>query len=117
MITVVVSMPMHLVSEANVREHHMARAKRVQQQRAVTRMCLAPRFMGANPEFRQPGWTVRITRIGKRTLDGDNLQSACKAVRDGVADALGLDDGDPRITWAYAQSIGSRYEVRIEVSK
>ena len=35
---------------------------------------------------------VTLTRISARGLDDDNLQGAFKAVRDSVADALGVDD-------------------------
>jgi hypothetical protein len=50
-------------------------------------------------------------------LDGDNLQSGFKAVRDGVADWLGVDDGSGLIDWQYCQrSSGPKvYKVEIEV--
>jgi hypothetical protein len=50
-------------------------------------------------------------------LDGDNLQSGFKAVRDGVADWLGVDDGNSLVDWQYAQrSAGPKvYKVEIEV--
>lgn len=57
---------------------------------------------------------VTLTRVGPRTLDTDNLAGALKGVRDGVADALGIDDGDPRITWCYDQRKGT-YGVQIDV--
>jgi hypothetical protein len=57
---------------------------------------------------------VTITRVSPRALDGDNLQRACKAVRDGVADALGCDDRDKCIEWRYAQLKGP-YAVLIAV--
>lgn len=46
---------------------------------------------------------VTIIRVGKE-LDSDNLQSACKGLRDGIADTLGVDDRDPRVRWEYAQT-------------
>ena len=37
-------------------------------------------------------------------MDSDGAQCACKAPRDGVADALGLTDADDsRIIWRYEQ--------------
>jgi hypothetical protein len=58
---------------------------------------------------------VRLTRIGPRKLDSDNVAGACKATRDGVADWLGVDDGDEsRVRWVYAQERGA-YGVRVEV--
>jgi hypothetical protein len=61
--------------------------------------------------------TVVLTRVAPRKLDGDNLQSGFKAVRDGVADWLGVDDGNGLVDWQYAQrSAGAKvYKVEIEV--
>jgi hypothetical protein len=60
---------------------------------------------------------ITLTRIAPRKLDTDNLVSACKGVRDGIADTLGVDDGDERITWKYAQRKGKpkQYAVEVEV--
>jgi hypothetical protein len=46
---------------------------------------------------------VTITRLAPRQLDTDNLAGACKHVRDGVADWLGIDDGDLRVAWVCEQ--------------
>lgn len=46
---------------------------------------------------------VVLTRIAPKSLDGDNLTSALKAARDGVADAFDVDDRDSRYTWVYDQ--------------
>jgi hypothetical protein len=40
-----------------------------------------------------------------RELDSDNLQGSLKWTRDSIADTLGLDDGDCRIRWLYAQVV------------
>jgi len=59
---------------------------------------------------------ITLTRIAPRRLDpGDNLNSSMKAVRDGIADALGIDDGDARLTWKYAQRKGNPKEYAVEV--
>lgn len=59
--------------------------------------------------------TVTLTRVGPRKLDGDNLAGAFKAVRDSVADAYGVDDGDERYTWICKQRLGKEYAVEIEI--
>jgi hypothetical protein len=61
---------------------------------------------------------VIITRIAPRELDGDNLQGAAKGLRDGIADRLGVDDRDPRVSWLYAQERGKprEYAVRISIT-
>lgn len=49
-------------------------------------------------------YRVTFTVYRKRLLDvGDNGPSALKPTRDAVANFLGLDDNDPRITWDYQQ--------------
>ena len=64
-----------------------------------------------------PGpWVVTLTRHGPRKLDDDNLSAAFKRIRDGVADALGVDDGNRRrVRWEYKQRRGA-YEVGISIA-
>lgn len=51
--------------------------------------------------------TITLTRKGARLLDDDNLASAFKHVRDGIADACGVDDSKRGpITWVYTQETG-----------
>lgn len=57
---------------------------------------------------------VTITRSGPRKLDDDNLQGACKYVRDQIAREVGVDDGSDIYTWIYKQVIGS-YAVTVEI--
>jgi len=113
----IVVLPLRLVSEANARQHWSKRAKRAREQRSLALMSLytglrARGWVGASIGFA----TVTLHRVGKKMLDSDNLQRSAKAVRDGVADALGVNDADPRVAWKYTQGVGPRYEVRIEVS-
>lgn len=109
-----VRMSMRLVSLTNQREHWAARSKRAKEQRAVTAMALRSRVRGVELPLE-----IAILRIAPRRLDSDNLQSACKHVRDGVADAIGVDDGDERLTWHYGQTTGGpgAYAVYIEVAR
>lgn len=59
---------------------------------------------------------IVLTRRGPTAgLDLDNLQAAFKAVRDGVADWLQIDDGDPRLHWTYRQGRAASWAVVIEV--
>lgn len=57
-----------------------------------------------------------MIRVGPVKLDDDNLRGALKACRDGLADALGVDDGDSCLTWAYGQKQGKRDEWSVEVT-
>lgn len=56
---------------------------------------------GGAPE--QSGLRVTITSYRRRLLDGDNFQGGAKLLRDEIAKTLGVDDGDPRIEFEYAQ--------------
>ena len=38
-----------------------------------------------------------------------------KAIRDGIADAIGINDGDDRLEWEYDQRTEGRYAVEVEV--
>lgn len=61
-------------------------------------------------QFRRPGAFKRadvlIRRISPRKYDSDGWIAAAKPLRDGIADALGLPDNDPRIVWSYDQDQG-----------
>lgn len=107
--------PVKTVSEANSREHWAVRAKRAKLQRGVARLATGSR-VGVGVGIYEPT-RITLTRIGKRRLDTDNLARALKAVRDGIADALGVDDGDDRLDWQYKQAIGKVYSVQVEITK
>ena len=105
-----VTIPLRIQSVSNLREHWRARAKRTKSERDIVFWSLG---ISAVP---MP-CTVTLTRIAPRSLDGDNLQSGCKAARDAIAQWLCVDDGDPRVTWQYAQEKGApkQYLLRVEV--
>jgi hypothetical protein len=109
----VLEAPILTVSEANKRGHWAKGARRAKSQRDVVKLLLVSK-LGRAPA---PPLEVRLVRIAPRRLDGDNLQRALKAIRDGVADWLGVDDGDPRLTWLYDQGAGAPkyYGVRVEL--
>jgi hypothetical protein len=60
---------------------------------------------------------IKLTRVAPSSgLDShDNLRGSFKNVVDGVCDFLGIDDGDPRLVFEYAQGRGDRWRVIIEV--
>jgi hypothetical protein len=82
--------------------------------RKVTRKAVHFGWLEAKlPRKLEPGQRVEITRIGRRMLDGDGLQAACKSVRDGAADMLGIND--KMDVWEYRQAIGVTYAVEIKI--
>lgn len=111
---------LELVSVANKREHWSKRAERASAHRLIARarltQVLAAHGLNARIMFDRGGVCIQLVRCAPRELDDDNLRSAFKAFRDGIADALGVDDRDPRITWQYAQEkLSKRCEVRVVI--
>jgi len=105
---ITVRIPLRLPSLANLREHWTRRARRAKEHRGVTRLLLSNTMRP--PEL---PLIVTFTRVAPRQLDSDNLAISFKAVRDGVADWLGIDDADERINWRYRQRSADRAEVLI----
>lgn len=60
---------------------------------------------------------VTMTRLGGKRLDDDNLRRALKAVRDVVAEWLGVDDADPKVCWRCRQRPAWRMGCRIWISE
>lgn len=99
-----IPIPIRTTTGLNSREHWHVKAKRVQRERQATRWF----WMKAKPPpaFFLP---LRITLIrvspGNKA-DLDNVVGGLKGVRDQIAEQLGFDDGDDRITWRYDQKKG-----------
>lgn len=109
-----VLLPVRTWSEANQRGHWGKRARRAKKQREAARL-LVRAARCALPNSGKV--VVTLTRIAPRAMDTDNLAVGLKAVRDGVADALDVDDGSSRIEWRYAQEQGNPgdYAVRVRI--
>lgn len=108
-----VNIPLRLVSEANARGSWHAGASRAAAQRKVVTEALR-----GHPSLVLPVYaTVRIVRVAPRGLDDDNLSRAAKAVRDAVAEWLGVDDRYPGVSWIYAQRRAKAYAVEIDISQ
>jgi hypothetical protein len=114
-----VKVPVKIESLANKREHWTATAKRKKAQRecALLALTVANRGRTFDAPMHQEAlpMTITLTRIGPRQLDDDNLAGGFKHVRDGVADWLGIDDGDKRLTWKYEQRKGAPKEYAAEI--
>jgi len=108
-----ITFPLRTISGMNAREHPMARKRRVKAERAVVAWSLVKAFRASRPTL---PLVIRLTRFApSRGLDSDNLQSALKAVRDAIAQWLGINDADEsRARYAYAQARAPAYLVRIE---
>lgn len=108
--TIQALLPIRLVSVGNQREHWRERARRSANERWLAKASLNI--------FRQPAGkcVVTLVRIAPRPLDDDNLTHAFKAVRDGVADWLGVSDNSPLVKWNYRQERGKPKEYAALIS-
>jgi hypothetical protein len=58
---------------------------------------------------------VTLTRVSAGTLDDDAAAASCKSLRDGIADALGFDDGDlANLRFVYRQRKGKQRHYEVE---
>lgn len=114
-------LPLRTVPGLNAREHWAVRAKRVKHERQSAKLLskFAAKQLRNLEHF--ANWTelypltITLTRLKPRgpQTDDDNLQGAMKAIRDGVADALEINDGDTTVAqWRYGQEKG-RWGVRV----
>jgi hypothetical protein len=110
--------PIHTVSEANVSsEHWAAKGRRVGGQRAAA--ALLARATLDKPRHWPVVVTVcRLAPARNRIRDAhENYPMAFKHVVDGIADWLGVNDGDrTKVQWVYApEEASSGFGVRVEI--
>lgn len=122
--------PIKIESEANKREHHLAKARRTAAQRSIVRAMWSE--AGRTKDIELPV-LVHLVRLGPRGLDDDNLANGFKHVRDELAICLlppqtrtvirhgvtmterWADDSDPRLLFTYSQERSKKYAIRVEV--
>lgn len=97
-----ITIPLRTGRGQNDREHWRARAKRVKAEKLAVGWSLVGKPCPPLP------CVVRLTRVAPSSgCDSDNLVGALKAVRDAVADWLGVDDKHAEIVrYEYAQARG-----------
>lgn len=97
-----------LVSEPNARDGWSEKAERVKWQRGIVRNALAALAPPDLTDGRR--WTVTIDRTTRRELDEhDNLPASAKAICDGFAAWLGVDDSPSSpVRWAFTQRVTPR---------
>lgn len=114
------TIPIRTVSEANARGHWAGKARRAKAHRfAANAHALARIDFRTRKLLLDGDCVVTMTRIAPRALDSDNLATALKSSRDGIADALGIDDRDERVLWQYAQEKGEpkQYAIDVEIRR
>lgn len=120
---IVFEVPLRLVAGSNAREHWGSLARRTEKQHKAGEVAMANALLqwrlkqGKGNDAIPFPLVVVITRRGKGKLDSDNLAISGKHLRDGIADALGIDDGDEdMVAWEYRQEHAPKFSARVEVS-
>ncbi len=117
MIALTLTLAIRTVSEANAHEHWRLRQKRAKAQRSTAGVVVLAALREPGRPRVAPPCTVTLTRLAPSNgLDTDNLAGSQKHVRDGIADALGIDDRNPAVTWLYDQQRGP-WGVRICIER
>lgn len=114
-----ITMPVHTLSENVYRgmnrfvKHTKTKAQRENVKLFLRQLRAVPRVVNGQPNR----YEVKLVRISAGELDDDNLRGSLKAVRDEVAEWIGLDDRDPLIVWKYGQEKAKQGTcgVRVEV--
>lgn len=98
MAEIVIRVPMAPPStlSINSRAHHMEKYRDTKMMREAARLATLQAVTGGQPvPVSIAVWKIGFTIAwgkGRKSVDDDNAFSMCKAMRDGVADALGVDD-------------------------
>lgn len=98
-----ITVPLRTVPGLNARELWQVRSSRVKKERKAVAWSLVGQQRPAIP------CSVRLTRVspGHVEIDDDNLPGALKAVRDQIAEWLGIDDRHRnQVRYVYAQKRG-----------
>lgn len=109
--------PRRFINHSNSGEHWSIRNKRVKLHWSLVRIYW---LRNRVPAISLP-CCIYFVRKGPLKLDPDNLQSACKSLRDAIADKLvpglkpGRADSDPRITWHYDQESAKKNSMVIRI--
>jgi hypothetical protein len=101
----------------NSRLAGIIRARARAKQKGLSFMLTKATLARVAPELaRSQAFVVTLTRISAGTMDTDGLAASQKGVRDGIAAALGIDDGDvDRLRFRYAQRKGPPKQHMVEV--
>lgn len=111
-------LPIRLKSRANdhTSNHWGKRSKTTEKQHGYVKMILSRDRTYLRTRLRLAGLVVRMVRVAPLSLDDDNLAHAFKAIRDGIALELGINDRDERIAFVPDEERGRarQYAVRLE---
>jgi len=103
--------PIRTYSGLNDRVHWRTKARRARNERSSAFMFFPAGMVSELP------FVVTMIRRSPGTLDDDNLRGSLKAIRDGIADKIGIKDNDPRVSWRYGQERSKTFSVLASVTR
>ena len=117
-IYIIITLPIRTHSATNAREHWAPKARRAADQRGLAKREVLKRITpDLKKFFKSAKFFVHLVRIGPKKLDRGNYECSFKAVQDGIAQAIGVDDGDEsRVIWTYDQCKDHGYAVHISIN-
>lgn len=80
----------------NRKSHPLTKSKYVKQYRSIARL-VTLEALGGKPAPKFSRYRLQFYFGAKRRRDDDNAAASFKAGRDGIAEALGIDDSDLRM--------------------
>lgn len=103
------------VLNPNNKPHWAVKGKAVRQARFAARILTRIQF----PKGKPPGWSgarvdIAFNPPDRRKRDLQNCISSAKALVDGIADALGIDDSKFQLTYAFGEPVKGG-SVRVEI--
>ena len=104
---------MELVNVANERLHW---SKTTGRNKANRHTAWSNTLLALNRRTFKLPLRVTIVRFGPKAMDSDGVARAAKHVRDGIADGLGVNDGDPLIDWQYRGPPGG-YGIHVTIEE
>jgi hypothetical protein len=119
-VKLVIDIPVRTSTPGNTRRHWRAEARDAKAQREAAAKAAMLALAGLATSERKallasPQVVVKLTRFSQRKLDRQNVFGALKHVIDGVADALGVDDGSDWYEWTLPEQAKGKPGVRVEL--
>lgn len=103
----------NFVNLTNSREHWAVRHKRLKAQKLAAKALVLQWRQKFKLDEIKGFFLVWLVRTGPQKIDSDSIGTTFKGVQDGLAEGIGIDDGDGRWTWRYGQKKSSQTGVLI----
>ena len=114
MVTIIFNLNIQGLNKSNRYSHWGKQAAAKKKQRALSCVKVANEMALGNLQ-KCSSYEVTFLRSGVRLLDDDNFIGGCKHIRDGIADALGIDDGSNKLRFIYLQTKGQRKFLQVNI--